>query len=63
MGALGQDVVGGGGASEGLQQLRQLRGGARDTEGTFRGGSGGRPQLLLDAFPQPAPLPGAVLLR
>lgn len=62
VGALGQHVVRGGGASEGLQQLRQIRGGARTSKGTFRRGQCSRMQLLHNAFTQSGQFPAAKLL-
>lgn len=55
--ALGQDVAGLDGAFEGLQELTQVRGGARNTKGTMRRGQGSRTQLVLDPFMQPGEFP------
>lgn len=62
MAALGKDEVRRGGASEGVQEVRQLRGGAGNAEDTFGRRCGSRAQLLFNAFTQTGQFPGAVLL-
>lgn len=62
MAALGKDEVRRGGASEGVQEVRQLTGGAGNAKDTFGRRRGGRAQLLFNAFTQTGQLPGAVLL-
>lgn len=57
VGAFGEEAVGGGGASEGLEHLREVRGG-----GAFRRRQHGRTQLLLDTLVKARPFPAAILL-